>query len=193
MKEGIIEWIDEYKYLGWWFSEASNIRRQIHKIKSRSGYIVREIKIMGDKTRVGRHDGRIQKMLYEKVVLPTITYNMEFTTNMTNKEMEDMEMIQSKMLRKIYKVPPSTPYWGLLIELGMRPIEYIIHSTRLMLYHSIISTKTKRLCKDIIEQKMIYQIKGGFYEEIQKSKDFKKNKNRKQNSRKNEVNMESNY
>ena len=36
----------------------------------------REIKIMGDKTRVGRHDGRIQKMLYE-----TITYNMESTTN----------------------------------------------------------------------------------------------------------------
>ena len=37
-------------------------------------------------------------------------------------KMEDMEMIQGKMLRKIYKVPPSTPYWGLLIELGMKPI-----------------------------------------------------------------------
>ena len=49
---------------------------------------------MGDKTRVERHDGRIQKMLYKKVVLPTITYNMESTTNMTNKEIEDMEMIQ---------------------------------------------------------------------------------------------------
>ena len=57
--------------------------------------MVREIKIMEDKTRVGRHDGRIQKMLYEKVVLPTITDNMESTTN---KEMEDMEMIQGKML-----------------------------------------------------------------------------------------------
>ena len=82
--------------------------------------MVREIEIMGDKTRIGRHDGRIQKMLYEKVVLPTITYNMESTTNMTIKEMEDMEMIQGK----IYKVPPSTPSWdpGLLIELGMKPI-----------------------------------------------------------------------
>ena len=51
-------------------------------------------------------------MLYEKVVLPTITYIMKSTTNMTNKEMEDMEMIQGKMLKKIHKVPPSTPYWG---------------------------------------------------------------------------------
>ena len=81
--------------------------------------MVREIKIMGDKIRVGRHDGRIQKMLYKKVVLPTITFNMESTTY---KEMEEMEMIQDKMLRKISNVPPSTPYWGLLIELGMKPI-----------------------------------------------------------------------
>ena len=122
MKEGIIERIDECKYLGWWFSEANNIIRQLHEIKSRSGYMVSEIKIMGDKTRDGRHDGRIQKMLYENIVLPTITYNMESTTNMTNKEMEDMEMIQGKMLRKIYKVPSSTPYWGLLIELDIKKI-----------------------------------------------------------------------
>ena len=45
--------------------------------------MVREIKIMGDKT-VGRHGGRIQKMLYEKVVLPIIIYNMESTTIITN-------------------------------------------------------------------------------------------------------------
>ena len=116
---------------------------------------------MGDKTRVGRHDGIIQKMLYEKVVLPTITYNMESTTNTINKEMEEMEMIQGKMLRKIYKVPTSTPYWGLLIEMGMKPIEYIIHSKRLILYHNIINTKTKRFSKDIIEQQMTQPTSGG--------------------------------
>ena len=57
-------------------------------------------KIMGDKIRAVRHDGRIQKMLYEKDVLPTITYNMEITTNMTNKEMDEMEMTQVKCCGK---------------------------------------------------------------------------------------------
>ena len=55
---------------------------------------------MGDKIRVGRHDGKIQKMLYEKVVLPAITYNMESTTNMTQTKKwrnGEMEMIQGKM------------------------------------------------------------------------------------------------
>ena len=45
----IIERTDEYKYLGWWFNEANNIRKQLHEIKTRIGYMVREIKIMGDK------------------------------------------------------------------------------------------------------------------------------------------------
>ena len=39
-----------------------------------------------------------------------------------------------------------------------------------MLYNNIINTKTKILSKDIIEQTESYQIKGGFYEEIQNSK-----------------------
>ena len=80
--------------------------------------------------------------LCEKVVLPTITYNMESTTNMTNKKIENMKIIEGIMLRKIYNISPSTPYRGSLIELGMKPLEYIIHSKRLMIYHNIINTQS---------------------------------------------------
>ena len=41
---------------------------------------------------------------------------------MTSKEMEKMEMIQEKRVWKIYNVSPSTLYWGLLIELGMKQL-----------------------------------------------------------------------
>ena len=44
-----------------------------------------------------------------------ITYNMGTIPNMTNHEMEEME-IQGKMLRNISNIPPSTPYWVLLIN-----------------------------------------------------------------------------
>ena len=40
---------------------------------------------------------------------------------------------------------------------------------------------------------MIYQIKGGFYEERQKSKVVFLNRNKQQNSRRKKVNIESNY
>ena len=44
---------------------------------------------------------------------------------------------------------------------------------KLMLYRNIIKTKTKILSKYVIKQQIIYQIKGAFYEKIQKSKVFK--------------------
>ena len=64
----------------------------------------------------------------------------------------------------------------------------------MLVYHNIINTKTKRLSKDIIEQQMSYQIKGGFYEEIQKSKVFFEIGIDSKTLEKNEKeNMESNY
>ena len=65
-----------------------------------------------------------------------------------------------------------------------------------MLYHNIINTKTKRISKYIIEQQMIYQINGGFYEEIQKSKVFFEiaiDSKTLENYLKRQHNMESNY
>ena len=72
---------------------------------------------MGNKIRVGIHDGAIQKMVYEKVVLPTITYNMDTTTNMTNQEMK-IKLYKVKFCRKytIYLYQLQT---GVLIELVM--------------------------------------------------------------------------
>ena len=51
-------------------------------------------------------------MIYEKVVLPTITYNMESTTNMTNKEMEDMEMIPRQNVEENIQCTSINPILG---------------------------------------------------------------------------------
>ena len=61
MKEGIIERTDEYKYLGWWFSNAENRIRQLHEIKSKSGYMVQRNKNNGgDKIRVWFEDMMVE-------------------------------------------------------------------------------------------------------------------------------------
>ena len=55
--------------------------------------MIREISIMRDSIRVGWHNGRIQKMICEKALLSTISHNMEITRNMTNKEMEEENIL----------------------------------------------------------------------------------------------------
>ena len=59
---------------------------------------------MGDIIRVGRHDGRIQKMLYEMVVLLTITYPMESTTNMTKKKWRTWNNTRQNVAENIQRI-----------------------------------------------------------------------------------------
>lgn len=172
IKEGEIERTNEYKYLGWWFNQENTAQRQLKEIESKIDYMVKEIKSTGGKKKVGKHDGRIQGMLYEKVAVPTLTYNMETATNMTIHEYEQLEKIQAKALKKLYNLPKSTPYWGMLIELGVKPLEYIVHYKRLMLYHNIMHSSDDRVAKQILQQQKKYEFKIGFYQEICKSTTF---------------------
>ncbi len=169
IKEGMIERTTEYKYLGWWFNEENSAKTQLIELESKLDYMIREIKISGSKQRVGGQDARVQRMLYDKVIVPTLTYNMETNTNMTSKEYKMLEKLQGRALRKIYNVPSTTPYWGLLIELGVKPLEYEIHYKRLMLYHNIMNSSDERISKQIVMQQRKHQHTHGFYQEIRKS------------------------
>lgn len=97
---------------------------------------------------------------------------MEVATNMTQKEYEQCEKIQGMALRKLFNVPATTPYWGMLYELGIKPIEYVIHQKRLMLFHSLINSSEARIAKRVVVQQEKYDIPQGFYEEIKKSGTF---------------------
>lgn len=39
-----------------------------------------------------------------------------------NKDIEELEKVQGKALKKIFKLPDSTPYYGILLETGMCPM-----------------------------------------------------------------------
>ncbi len=172
IQDGAIERTKEYKYLGWWFNEENNASRQLQELDGKVDYMIREIKIAGNKHRVGMKDADVQRMLYGKIVVPTLTYNMEVTTNMSEKEYGQLEKIQGRALRQLMNLPPSTPYWGLLIELGIKPLEYEVHYKRLMLYHNIMNSDDARIAKQVICQQRKFATPIGFYQEIIKSAKF---------------------
>ena len=98
-----------------------------------------------------------------------MTHNMELATNMSRREYQELEKVQSKALKLLYSMPQSTPYWGMLSELGLKPLEYEVHYKRLMLFHNIQNSSDKRIAKQVIEQQRKYKIPNCFYEEIMNS------------------------
>ena len=169
INDGEIEKNDEYKYLGWWFNEKNSADRQVTELESKLDYMVREIQISGSWNRVGQADAQIQLMLYKKIVVPTLLYNMETASNMKKGEYERLEKMQGKALRRICELLASTPYWGILAELGVYPLEFVIHQKRLMLYHNIMNSGNQRIAKKIIMQQNKDKRENGLQQEIHDS------------------------
>ena len=68
--------------------------------------------------------------------------------------MKELEGIQYRLLRGSLEQRMNTPYWGLIAETGVWPIENRIEYKKIMLYHNIITSEKKRLIKEIVEDQI---------------------------------------
>ena len=76
--------------------------------------------------------------------------NIETWSKISKNELEELEKMQRNILISILELPPSTPYFGLLAELGIWPVEQLLEYKRLILLHQILTSKDTRFIKQII-------------------------------------------
>ena len=57
---------------------------------------------------------------------------------LTKAEIQNREKIQGKASKRIFSLPITISYFGLITETGVRPAEKRINYSSLMLYHNII-------------------------------------------------------
>ena len=72
-------------------------------------------------------------LLYHSVFLSGLVYNREAWTNLTSKDYSCLENAQKNFLRHVMEVPKSTPTFGLFLEKGILPVQYLIGMRQLML------------------------------------------------------------
>ena len=100
-------------------------------------------------------------------MIPAILYNLEVWTNWRRKYWESLEQIQAESLKSMLRLPKSTPYWGMLNELGVWPLKERIIYKRLMLYQQIIHYNDDRLCKKVVEEQKRMAYEGCWYSELE--------------------------
>ena len=74
-----------------------------------------------------------------------------------------LEKIQGKALKRIFSLPITPPYIGLIIETGVWPAEQRINYRSLMLYHNIINSSKDRLVKQIVQEQRAQNHQNTFY------------------------------
>ena len=101
--------------------------------------------------------------MYQRTVVPTLTYNLECWTKIEEKEIEQLEKIQDRVIKSALRLPPTTPYWGILKETGIWPVKKRIRYQRMMLAQILITSEDERLGKKILMEQRKRGKKGTLY------------------------------
>ena len=110
--------------------------RQIEELEKKAEGIIVEIKRITKEEDLGMLSTDARLLIYERTAVPSLTNTLERWTKIGKKEMERLEKIQGRMLKRLLKVPESASTWGVLKETGMWSLEMQIVYQRLMLYQN---------------------------------------------------------
>ena len=151
LKKGMVKEVDEYKFLGNWINSKGNLERQIDDIERKAEGIITNIIRMTKEEDLGELSTEARLIMYEKTGVPTLINNLECWTKIEEKEMERIEKLQGKMLKRLMGLPKSTPTWGILKETGMWTLEMRIRYHRMMLYQCLRNADRERLGREIVD------------------------------------------
>ena len=167
LKKGKIKRVSSYKYLGIWISEKGNLNKHLEEIEKKIPFMLNEVKRLGDPYRVGVMASQIQLKMFEVIIMPSLLYAMEAWSKFRVEDTERFEIIQGKFIKSIFGLTKSTPYWGVIAECGIWPIEDRINEKKLMWYYSLIQSEESRLARKVLFQQKQHPTTDNWYKVIE--------------------------
>ena len=150
VKQGEIKEAVEYKHLGNWWNDKGNFDRQITHMEKKANDMIRECNIFCSKEKIGKMEFQGKLFVYENLIIHSLFYNIEAWSNLRKSDKEVLEVIQGKVLKGIFGLPRSTPYWGILYELNLLPVSLLILYRKLMVYHMLVNSEKSRVARKVI-------------------------------------------
>ena len=123
VKSGQVTEANEYKYVGFWVNKQGNCKLQIERKKGKIKSEVVALKSVANSYTLGETYINVRLELYESSIVPSLLCNMEDWNKQSKGEIKSLEQIQASTLCSLLELPKTTPYIGLLCELGMWRIE----------------------------------------------------------------------
>ena len=164
--QGTVLETDNNKYLGMFIDTEGNLKHHIQEMWQKSKKIFLEINVIRANSEVGTEKIRVKLKLSELCLMPGTLHGLAVWGRILTRQIEEIERMQSKALKKLLQVPISTSTAGVLMETGIwPPKEYLQYST-MMLYHSIINSEEERIAKNIVKEQRKYNLQQTFYSRV---------------------------
>ena len=105
-------------YLGDEISSDGSNKLNIQRRVSKGVGIIYQLMNLLETTSVGKHYFKIALLLRDSIFLNSIFINSEVWYGVTKSEIEQLESVDRTLLRRIFRLPISTPISGLYLESG---------------------------------------------------------------------------
>ena len=116
-----------------------------------------EIISLCKETNLGKHRIFSMMVMYQSVFLPRLIYNCESWSNLTYKDISNLQWAQLNFLTRLMEVPKSTPTAALFLELGILPFQYEIEKRQLVFLEKIPDRQNDDPVKMIYHEMLKYQ------------------------------------
>ena len=131
--------VEEIVYLGDVFNTKGNNDGLIKDRVRRATKAMISISSLVKETNLGIYEVQVWLLLYRSLFLSTVLFNSQAWSGIRKKDIEQLQIVQLKFLKRILNLPSSTPNSFLFLELGVLPIEKEIHKRQLMYLHRILT------------------------------------------------------
>ena len=149
-----IEFVKSTKCLGDMVSSEKSNRVLIDYKLNKGKAAMVSILAMCDEMTFGIHYVSTGLLLYRSVFIPSLLFNCDVWTRLSNTDLNRLQLLQLKVLKRVTHLPNSTSNPFIFLELGILPIKHEINKRKLMfLYHINTLSDADPVKKIHIQQK----------------------------------------
>ena len=137
IEEAKVEIVKVIEYLGDVINSKGDYSDLINDRVSRGVSAMVRIEALVQETGLGVHTVSVYLLLYQALFLSCVLFNSQAWSNIKESDIEKLEKIQLRCLKKILQLSRSTANSFVFLEFGELPIRYIIDRNQLNFLHRI--------------------------------------------------------
>ena len=158
-----IESSNSQKYLGDYITNDGKNDITIEARVSKGYAIIQQIMTILEENNYGNHCFKAVKLFRESLFLNSILLNIEAWSNVTFKNIDNLEKVDNILLRRAFGAVSTTPIVLLHLDLGTLLIKFITMIRRLMFLNYLLSQKETSMISKVLLPQIRDPLKGDWW------------------------------
>ena len=98
--------------------------------------------------------------LFDSIIIPSLLHNCESWIGITDKHISTLQDFQNDFIRRVLRVPDSTPKALLQWDVGLMPMKWSIGKSKINFVSKVMKKDRSNLCRKTIISEVLNNIKG---------------------------------